>query len=247
MGPLAEYDHNSMHYKNKSKIRERIVWADEKRIPLASEGADEDDLINKIRVDAIIIHHQVDSAQLRPSIMPIRKMAFGPKYTGEGKLDFYSQNKIPEPETYKEDFNDFERSARIQNPQSTQINRAKFVPVTNTKSNDLNCVSKRISSTKQSKKPGYQKPMICDPRLNSSDRNGQFTNYYPLNNQKCASNHMHQPKIKPTMPVKQQHSNTYMPPSDEIDSRNEIFAKAGTDPMYQDRKPLSNLQTHVEK
>lgn len=39
-----------------------------------------------------------------------------------------------------------------------------------------------------------------------------------------------------------------MPPSnEEIDSRNEIFVKAQTDPMFQDRKPLSNLQTTVTK
>jgi len=38
-----------------------------------------------------------------------------------------------------------------------------------------------------------------------------------------------------------------MQPTDEIDSRNEIFSKSGTEPMFRERKPLSNIQAHMTK
>jgi hypothetical protein len=159
MGPLAEYNQTSISY-NKHSNKDRVVWADERRIPLASEGADEDDLVNKMHVDNIMIHHQVDSSQLKSSIAAARKMAFGPKYTGEGKLDFYSQNQFPDPESFKDDNNDLEMDPQPHHERVEQIQRAKFVPVANTRSNDLNTVNKRPLSTKQAKKPSYQKPMI---------------------------------------------------------------------------------------
>ena len=47
MGPLVDYTQNHVA---KSKGRPRIFWADEKRIPLAQEGADELDLVNQKQV-----------------------------------------------------------------------------------------------------------------------------------------------------------------------------------------------------
>lgn len=72
--------------------------------------------------------------------------------------------------------------------------------------------------------------------MNSSDRNNQFPNYYNGNSQ------IPQTKIM-TNAADAQYSNTFISPTDEMDSRNEIyFAKSGTDPMFRDRKPLSNIQ-----
>lgn len=159
MGPLAEYEQNLISY-NKPIIRERIIWADERRIPLASEGADEDDLINKFHVDNITVHHKVNSSQLRSAIASAKKIAFGPKYNDEGKLDFYSQNQFIENESHKEDISDFENEAQYQQNQVEQIQRAKFVPVANTRSNDLNSFNKRSLNTKQSKKSSNKKPVI---------------------------------------------------------------------------------------
>jgi hypothetical protein len=89
-------------------------------------------------------------------------MAFGPKYTGEGKLDFYSQNQFQDHENNKVEDNDFEMEAHQQQQPGKvdHIQRAKFVPVTNTNPNDLNSYHKKSLNTKQEKKPGHQKPQL---------------------------------------------------------------------------------------
>jgi hypothetical protein len=70
-----------------------------------------------------------------------------------------------------------------------------------------------------------------------------------MNSQKqnAMSGQINQTKIKPNMQQNQQNINTFIPPRDEIDSRNEIFAKSGTDPMYQERKPLTNLHSKINR
>lgn len=120
--------------KTNLRFGNKIVWADEQRIPLAQEEADEYDLINKVNVEDIIIHHHIESSQLKSVLTPNKqKIPFGPKYTGEGKLDFYSQNNPPQPESRKEDMNEFEGDISIQSNGMNPAHRAKFVPVSHTK------------------------------------------------------------------------------------------------------------------
>lgn len=253
MGPLAEYDQTSIN-SYKPPNHERIVWADERRLPLALEGADEDDLVNKTHVRNVMIHHEVDSAQLRSSISSAKKISFGPKYKGDGKLDFYSQNQFPENEQRYEEFKDAEIERQGPPGHIEQIQRAKFVPVANTRPNDLNTVNKKPLNTKQAKKPSYQpKNVTNNADMRRSQENAQFSNYYPLNshmgqnsqynqqqNNHGMVNQMHQTKIKPNMQPQQQ-------PNDELDSRNEIFAKAQSDPLNQKRKPLGTIQNNSNK
>lgn len=132
MGPLVDYSNNNK-LSNKSRVRERLVWADEKRIPLAQEEADEYDLINKINVDPIIIHHHIDSTQLKSSLAITKRVPFGPKYTGEGKLDFYSQNEPSTNEMRKEDINELDADVCIQSTRMQVSQKAKFIPVSNTR------------------------------------------------------------------------------------------------------------------
>lgn len=102
MGPLVDYNNNQYNQMSKHKKREKIVWADHKRLPLVYEEADEFDLINKINVDPILIHHHVLSSQLKSSFQRNKKLPFGPKYAGEGRVDFYSQNQQPQTEVPEE-------------------------------------------------------------------------------------------------------------------------------------------------
>ena len=96
---------------------------------------DENDLINKITVDPIIIHHQYHHTQLKSSISSSGKsLPFGPKYTGEGKLDFYAQdNPRKSKEDWKEDPNSYEPDLSSKNDKPGAPQRAKFVPVANTR------------------------------------------------------------------------------------------------------------------
>lgn len=132
MGPLVDYSNNNKAY-NKSRGRERLVWADEKRIPLAQEELDEYDLINKINVDPIIIHRHIDSNQLKPLLSINKRVPFGPKYTGEGKLDFYSQNEPSTNELRKEDINEHDAEVCAQSNRMQVSQKAKFIPVSNTR------------------------------------------------------------------------------------------------------------------
>lgn len=132
MGPLAEYNQNSFIYSKGIGRKDKISWADMKRQPLAIEGAEEDDLINKFNVQNVIIHHHYDSSQLKSSLATSKRIAFGPKYTGEGKLDFYSQNNA-QNEDRKEDMSEYDMDSSLRTSGVEQIQRAKFVPVTNTR------------------------------------------------------------------------------------------------------------------
>ena len=51
------------------------------------------DLINKVSVGPVVVHHQYHASQLKSSFSSSKDLPFGPKYTGEGKIDFYEQNK----------------------------------------------------------------------------------------------------------------------------------------------------------
>lgn len=133
MGPFVDYNQRDISY-NKPKVRGRLVWADEKRIPLAQEGPDEFDLVNKINIEMIDLHHRYDSSHLRPVLTTNKRLAFGPKYTGQGKLDFYSQNETPQmAENRKEDF--FQEPDMMSHPSGGPQGpkRANFVPVNNTR------------------------------------------------------------------------------------------------------------------
>jgi len=158
MGPLAEYNQSSITYSNKSIPKQRVIWADERRMPLIQEEIDEYDFNNKVKMEAITIHHQVDSTHIK-SAMSTTKIAFGPKYTGEGKLDFYSQNDFGSHEARKEEGSDFDMDICAHTAEIEHIQRAKFIPVTNTRSNDLNSFNKRSINSKI-KKPIYNKPEI---------------------------------------------------------------------------------------
>lgn len=132
MGPLAEYNLSSINYSKGIGSKDRICWADMRRQPLAVEGAEEDDLINKYNIESVIIHHHYDSSQLKSSLATSKRIAFGPKYTGEGKLDFYSHNN-PSNENRKEDLSEFDMDSSLRTSGVEQIQRAKFVPITNTR------------------------------------------------------------------------------------------------------------------
>lgn len=108
MGPLAEYNAKQNAATKKRKIKTKICWADEKRIPLAQEGRDEDDLVNKFHVDQVIIHHQVEQSHLKSSMKGNGTPAFGPKYTGEGQIDFYRQSDVSGTDLKKEDVSDLD-------------------------------------------------------------------------------------------------------------------------------------------
>lgn len=132
MGPFVDYNQRDVPY-NKPKIRGRLVWADEKRIPLAQEGADEYDLVNQVNVQMVDLHHRYDSSQLKSVLSTSKRMAFGPKYTGQGKLDFYSQNEPPQVhDNRQEDFyQEPDMMAHSSGPQGPK--RANYVPVSNTR------------------------------------------------------------------------------------------------------------------
>lgn len=62
--------------------------------------------------------------------------------------------------------------------------------------------------------------------------------YYPNSYERMPPNNM---------PSNTKINNTFMPPPEEMDSRNEIFSKTCTDPSFKDRKPLNNLQAQMAK
>jgi hypothetical protein len=80
--------------------------------------------------------------------------------------------------------------------------------------------------------PGYEKPDFGKMQ-NTGFSQGYKNTHYPNNYDKMVG-------AKAQNEVKAH--NTLMSPPDELDSRNEIFAKSETDPIFSDRKPLSNLQ-----
>lgn len=237
MGPLAEYSQSSITYSNKSIPKQRVIWADERRMPLVQEEIDEYDYSNKAKVPAVIIHHQVDSTNIK-SAMSSSRISFGPKYTGEGKLDFYWQNEFSNHEVRKEEGSDFDMDIGAHTAEVEYIQRAKFVPVSNTRSNDLNSFNKQTMNQRQNNIL-YRNSEIYDPNWDPSNRNWEYNqNYHPLDHQIPLNNNIHQPKIM---------NNSYLPLNNELDSRNEFFSKSEIESMMPERKPLSNIQAHMSK
>jgi hypothetical protein len=132
MGPFVDYNQRDASF-NKPKGRGRLVWADEKRVPLAQEGPDEYDLVNQVNVQMVDLHHRYDSSQLKSVLSTSKRLAFGPKYTGQGKVDFYAQNETSQvPENRKEEF--YQEADMIAQPSAPSgPARKNYVPVTNTR------------------------------------------------------------------------------------------------------------------
>jgi hypothetical protein len=233
MGPLVEYNHNG--YPNKSKLRGKLVWADEKRIPLTHEGPEEFDLINKINVESVVIHHHVESSQLKSSLSTSKRVPFGPKYTGEGKVDFYNQNDQRQTNEEMKETSSYESDMVAQPPQ-----RAKFVPVSNTRCNDLNSYNKNQPPRNQNKtesnmQPSYQRQVLGQADMNSHSGPMMPRPYYHNDNHEMID----------ANPPQNTKANNGFVMHDEMDSRNEIFTKSSTDPTFKERKPLSSLQAQM--
>lgn len=168
MGPLVNY--NEYHQgHNKPKIKRSLVWADENRYPLACENLDEDDLINKISVAPIVTHHQYHATQLKSSFSSAKGLPFGPKYTGEGKIDFYSQNKREKHfEEEKEDAPLYEIDVNLREPQRRGNSNG-------TRVNDLSSYNKNPHPhpKKHSKAEGAGQPQYQRAILGQADMNSQ--------------------------------------------------------------------------
>lgn len=184
MGPIDEYDQNIPHYNKKQNFKERIVWADEKGFALAQEEWDE-------------------YIAPKPAPKQNKRVPFGPKYTGEGKLDFYMPNNIREGMD-KEDIHDMEAAYQIKNNRNrVDANQNVFADITEKEQNKA-FVEKSVPNG------GY---------------NRITKGYNP-------------------QPAK---VNMFVPQTEELDSRNDVFLKSGTDPAAWDRKPASNLNVQVPK
>lgn len=232
MGPLVEYNHHNMGYANKPKIRGKLVWADEKRIPLFYEGDDEFDLINRVNIESIVIHHHVHSSQLKSVLSTSKKVPFGPKYTGEGKLDFYSQNDQRQMNEERKEVNNYEPDMVTQPPQQ----RAKFVPVSNTRCNDLNSYNRNQTKIENNiVQPSYQRQVLGQADTNSHTGPMMPRPYYHNDNYEI---------MDKNPPQNTKISNGFVM-HDEIDSRNDFFSKSGTDPESGVRKPLGSLQVQM--
>ena len=228
MGPLADNNDQNSNYINKPKAKGSVMWADQRGMPLAQEENDEYVLMNKTNFNE----------------MNNRGVPFGPKYTGQGKLDFYSQNDFSGNELRKEEVSDFDINSETQQPGNKNPQRAKFVPISNTKSNDLNNQRNKHTSSKrphisQSTKPSYQKLSSSNHNKNTKERDAPIRDKY-YNNYK-------EQIINGNLDGTTKINNSFIPPPEDTDSRNEIFTKGGTDPSFQERKPLSNLQVQMPK
>jgi hypothetical protein len=233
MGPLVEYNHSG--YPNKSKLRGKLVWADEKRIPLTHEGAEEFDLINKINVESVVIHHHIESSQLKSALATSKRVPFGPKYTGEGKVDFYNQNDQRQTNEEMKETSSYESDMVAQPPQ-----RAKFVPVSSTRCNDLNSYNRNQPPRNQTKtesnvQPSYQRQVLGQADMNSNSGPMMPRPYYHNDNHEMID----------ANPPQNTKANNGFEMHNEIDSRNEIFTKSSTDQTFKERKPLSSLQAQM--
>jgi len=169
--------------------------------------------------------------------------------------------------------------------------RAKFVPVSNMKSNDLNSLTKQPQPNKQPKVPhGYnhesQRDAFRPININSNTTNNirdhperhgamdnsgfqDFQRNSGYENQDYQRHINHNPQPQPQyQPESLNHkfypsnydrevinqiqdegnqNDSNIQTAEEMNSRNEIFTNVGSDPLFHDRKPLSNIQAQVPK
>jgi hypothetical protein len=87
--------------------------------------------------------------------------------------------------------------------------------------------------------PGYQRKVLGEANTNINDRNPPIMDkYYQGDYERVMNNNiMNSSNI----------NDVFIPASEDMDSRNEIFSKASTDPSFKDRKPLGSLQAQMPK
>lgn len=148
-------------------MKRSLVWADENRFPLACENLDEDDLINKVSVGPVVVHHQYHASQLKSSFSSSKDLPFGPKYTGEGKIDFYEQNKKERHfEEEKEEAPLYEVDVNLREPSRKATSGV-------TRANDLSSYNKNPHPKKHSKVEGEGQPQYQRTILGQTDMNSQ--------------------------------------------------------------------------
>ena len=218
MGPLSEFNQNMPMHQYKHK---RLVWADEKGLSLVIEES-----------------NNVDPQILKPSNYLNKQAPFGPKYTWEGKLDFYAQNGPTKNEMFKEDISDFESDILIQNTRVGIGQRAKFISSHNSKpNNNLNKEPSQVKSN-QNIKSVYPQLMEnknpTDKSLKNLEAKGSLANNC---DRIAGGNIINSSKI----------NSTFMSPTEDKDSRNETFLKSWTDPSLIECKPVNSLNVQVPK
>jgi len=118
-------------------------------------------------------------------------LPFGPKYTGEGKLDFYAHdNQVNNFEDQKEPMV-YEADVNAQTDFVQPSERMNYEPTTNTRVNDLSSYNKNPHPTKQTKiqQPVgtyYERQILAQADLNSSQpistQKQGFQNYDKIDN-----------------------------------------------------------------
>jgi len=118
-------------------------------------------------------------------------LPFGPKYTGEGKLDFYAHdNQVNNFEDQKEPMV-YEADMNAQTDFVQPSERMNYDPTVNTRVNDLSSYNKNPHPTKQTKiqQPVgtyYERQILAQSDLNSSQpistQKQGFQNYDKIDN-----------------------------------------------------------------
>lgn len=88
----------------------------------------------------------------------------------------------------------------------------------------------------QNPHPGYRQA-LGECTMNTQNA-PNADKYYP---------NLYQSKPQNSLAQTSKINNAFMPPPDELDSRNEVFTKSGTDPSFKDKRPGGNLQVQVPK
>lgn len=163
-------------------------------------------------------HHQYHASQLKSSFSSLKVLPFGPKYTGEGKLDFYSQNQKDK---------NFEEQKEEAPLYEVDINSRK-APANGTRVNDLSSYNKNPHPKKQGMMEKPTQPQYQRTILGQADMNSQ--QMYPA---------------KPGYPGKQEYDSSFTDPAgipggytpkDNLDNQNQMFDKLPGEPASKYKK-----------
>lgn len=175
-------------------------------------------------------HHQYHSTQLRSSFSSQKVLPFGPKYTGEGKLDFYAQNQKDK---------NFEEQKEEAPLYEIDINSRK--PTTaSTRVNDLSSYNKNPHPKKQGmmekpSQPQYQRTILGQADMNSQQMYPAKTGY---GGKKEYDSSFNDPSAAPGGYI----------PQDNIDPQSQMFDKFGAEPGAKYKKgpakPQMPVNTH---